>query len=383
VAEQIERLAQTYEIHLYSERVEGVCLDEVTWHRVKIPFGPHLFRYVWWFAANHVCRWWDRYIHGLLPEVVYSPGVNCLDADLISVHVLFAKLRRELRDELRLFRNPFRTWPVVLHRRLYYWLIERLEYFLYGRKSTVLAPVSALLAHDIHDFNGRKDGITVVHHGIDAQKFSVCLRQKLRSSARAALEIRDKKFVVLLIGNDWKTKGLPCLLRAVSQLPDHGLHVLVVGNDLQTPYRTMIKRLSLENNVSFHPLRSDVEFYYAAADAYVGPSLEDAFCLPPAEAMACGLPVITTRMAGVSEIIHHGVDGLILDDPTDAESLSGWLHRLATDPCWCSQMGAAAAETATMYTCDQNAQQMAQLIEQVRKRRTDDRSRSSSAPFRN
>ena len=49
-----------------------------------------------------------------------------------------------------------------------------------------------------------------------------------------------------------------------------------------------------------------------AADAYVGPSLEDAFALPPAEAMACGLPVIVSNQAGACEIITDGVDGIVL-----------------------------------------------------------------------
>lgn len=368
MAEQVERLSATYEIHLYSERVEGVNLREITWHRVQVPPGPHLLRYIWWFAANHACRWWDSHVRGLVPDVVYSPGVNCLDADLIGVHILFAKLRRELRNELRLVRNPVRTWPVILHRRLYYWLIERLEGLLYARNDVALAPVSRLVAEDISQFHGRQDRVSVVYHGIDASKFSVCRRQELRPLARAALGLRDSTFLILLIGNDWKKKGLPCLLEAVSRLREHRLHVLVVGSDLQTPYDAMVSHLGLCDQVSFLPLRSDVEFYYSAADAYVGPSLEDAFSLPPAEAMACGLPVITTRMAGVSEIIHHGVNGLILEDPADAETLSGWIKRFSTDPAWCRQLGDAAAQTASQYTWERNAEQMRELFEQVRRR---------------
>ena len=67
--------------------------------------------------------------------------------------------------------------------------------------------------------------------------------------------------------------------------------------------------------VHFLPPRQDVEFYYAAADAYVGPSLEDTFALPPQEAMACGMPVIVSAENGTSEIITDGKDGLILGIP--------------------------------------------------------------------
>ena len=75
----------------------------------------------------------------------------------------------------------------------------------------------------------------------------------------------------------------------------------------------------------------DVEFYYAAADAYVGPSLEDTFALPAAEAMACGLPVIISARAGASDIVHDGVDALVLNDPKDAAALATMIRRLYAD----------------------------------------------------
>jgi UDP-glucose:(heptosyl)LPS alpha-1,3-glucosyltransferase len=328
-----------------------------------------LLRYLWWFVANQVCRWRDRHFRGLVPELVYSPGVNCLDADLVGVHISFAKLRRELRNELRLMRNPIRSWPVILHRRIYYSLIERLEGLLYSRKDVALTSVSQLVAQDIRRFHARPNGVSVVYHGLDASRFSAKRRQEVRLAARLALGISDNSFAVLLVGNDWKKKGLSCLLEACSRLQDPRLQVLVVGNDLRASYGAIIRRLGLSDQVTFLPLRPDVEFYYAAADLYAGPSLEDAFALPPAEAMACGLPVITTRMAGVSEIIHHGVDGIVLEDPTDAEALSGWINRLLTEPALRKRLGDAAAQTASQYTWERNAEQMRELFEQVRRNR--------------
>jgi glycosyltransferase involved in cell wall biosynthesis len=366
VAEQIERLSAGYDIHLYSENVQGVNLTGITWHRVWVPPGPHLLRFGWWFAANQICRWWDRKVRRLIPELVYSPGVNCLDADLIGVHILFAKMRRELAEELRLMHNSVRAWPVLIHRKSYYLLIEWLENLVYRQNNVALAAVSRLVAQDIDRFHGRQDNVSVVYHGIDTGKFSSCRRRDLRPAARADLGLPETAFAVLLIGNDWKKKGLSCLLEAAGRLRNQQLHIFVAGTDSQTPYQSMIRRLDLSDHVHFLPPRSDVEFYYAAADAYVGPSLEDAFSLPPAEAMACGLPVITTRLAGVSEIIHHSVDGLILENPTDAELLSTWLGRLSTDREWCSNLGNAAAQTAKQYTWDRNAEQMRALFERVR-----------------
>ena len=111
------------------------------------------------------------------------------------------------------------------------------------------------------------------------------------------------------------------------------------------------------------------EFFYAAADAYVGPSLDDAFAQPPAEAMACGLPVITSRSNGGAEIIVHGENGFVLEDPTDSATLAGWLAQLLDDPGLCCRLGEAAAKTASALTWEQSARHMSELFERAARSR--------------
>jgi glycosyltransferase involved in cell wall biosynthesis len=106
----------------------------------------------------------------------------------------------------------------------------------------------------------------------------------------------------------------------------------------------------LEGKVRFMPSRPDVEWYYAAADVYVGPSLEDTFAQPPAEAMACGLPVITSATNGTAEIITDGVDGLIVQDPNDTEDLANKVRLLYENPDPCRSLGDNAVRTAQKYT---------------------------------
>jgi glycosyltransferase involved in cell wall biosynthesis len=367
VAEQLERLGDAYEIHLYSERVEGVDMSKIILHRVRIPPGPHLFRYVWWLLANHVCRWIDRHLRGLVPDVVYSPGVNCFDADVISVHVVFGRLRQQKREGLQLRRNPLKLWALVLHRRMYYWLCEFLEGYVYEDKRVTLVAVSKRTAQDLTLCSRRKENIEVVYYGIDSVRFNPRRRKEMRPSSRATLGIPDDVFAILLIGNDWKLKGLPCLLDAAVRLRNPRFRILVAGHDAVAPYHESIRHLGIARQVVFLPVRADVEFYYAAADVYAGPSIEDAFALPPAEAMGCGLPTITTRMAGVSEIITHGVNGLILEDPADSLTLSKWLEQLATDPDWRNRMGQEAILTVAQYTWERNASQMHQVIDHARR----------------
>ena len=365
IAECLSRLASEYEFHLYSSRVEDVEPGRIVWHRVPALPGPHLFGYLWWFAANHIQRWRDRRFRGLRPDLVYSPGINCLDADVISVHVIFARLRERLRGELDLAGNPMCAWPRIVHRRLYYRLIQAIEQRVYRRPRVSLAAVSHKVAYDLERYFGRAQGVTVIYNGIDLDQFSPQRRAALREASRAALGLATSDFALLLVGNDWKGKGLPCLLEAVRQADDPRLRVLVAGSDNPAAFAPAIAKAGLAARLRFLPIRPDVEVYYAAADAYVGPSLEDTFAMPVAESMACGLPVIASRGAGVAELITTGCDGLVLEDPGDSATLAGMIGQLVADPEFCLRLGEAAAQTARQCNWERNAQQMRELFERA------------------
>ena len=229
VAEFVSRLADEYEFHIYSNRVEDVDLARVVWHRIPALRGPHLLGYLWWLAANHICRWRDR-AKGIVPDVVYSPGINCLDADAISVHILFAGFYRSMEDQLRLSRNSPAAWPRIIHRRLYYALVAALESRIYNRPVR-LAAVSKKTAADLKRLYPRVADVGVIYNGLDLECFSPRRRASLRAESRRAFSIRDEEFVLLLIGNDWRNKGLACMLEAMAQVADPRLRALVVGND--------------------------------------------------------------------------------------------------------------------------------------------------------
>ncbi len=358
IAEWISRLPRDYEIHIYSQRVEDVDLARMTWHRIPAIPGPHIINFLWWFAANHLWRWWDARFHGLRYDLVYTAGTNCIDADLISVHIVFSEFFRQVAPELRLLGNPVRFWPRLLHRRLYYKLIILLERRLYPNPKTGIILIEKKTAADLKHFYGIDGNLPVVYIGLDQQVFNSELRLRNRAAMRAQLGLRDDQFALVLVGNDWKKKGIAALLEALATLKDLPLILVVAGKDDSTPYQARIKELGLEGRVTFQPSRADVQSYYAVADVYVGPSLEDTFAQPPAEAMACGLPVITTATNGTAEIMTDGVDGLIVQDPNDSADLAAKIRLLFEDPALRERMGRAASETAKNYTWDRNGEQM-------------------------
>jgi UDP-glucose:(heptosyl)LPS alpha-1,3-glucosyltransferase len=246
---------------------------------------------------------------------------------------------------------------------MYYRLVEFVEGCAYNGEKVALCAVSEKTAEAILKYCGCQKLIKVVYNGVDVMKFNPERRRGLRSYSRATLGIAETSFAVLLIGNDWKKKGLQYLIEAAGILRNPNVRILVAGRDTVEPYQESIERLGIAEQVLFLPVRPDVEFYYAAADAYAGPSLDDSFAIPPLEAMACGLPVITTRFNGGCAIMHHGVDGLILEDPADSLTLSAWLQRLSTDTEWRANMGAAAARTAAQYTWERNALEIRSILD--------------------
>ena len=381
VAECIQRLADEYEIHVYSNRVEDVDLNRIIWHRIPALPGPHLFAFLWWFSANHLWRWNDRWLRGLAPDVVYSPGINCLDADAITVHVLFARLLENVRGELRFSRHPASAWPRVIHRRIYYHLVQFLEGHVYSRPNQFLGAVSQKVARDLASDYGRTEKVRVVYTGLDLSWFNPVRRAALRLEARAELGLAEDNFELLLLGNGWKNKGLPSLLDAAGIVKDPRLVLLVAGEDDASPYQAVIRHHHLAGRVHFLPPRRDVEFYYAAADAYAGPSLEDSFGQPPAEALACGLPVIVSRNAGCAEIISHGVDGLVLEDPRDVQTLAAWVRRLMDDSEFRNNLATNAARAAQKLTWEANAAQMKALFEHARRTGGDQRVARSESSF--
>ena len=366
VVECMERLSSDYDIHVYSNRVEDIDLNTITWHLVPSLPGPHLIGYIWWFLANHCRRWWDRRFRGLIPDVVFSPGINCLDADAIHVHIVFAERREQMREQLRFRGNPWNTWHEILHRRIYYGLIVSLEKRIYPAPNVPLVVVSHKTVEDLSRYYSRTVNVQVAYHGLDLERFQPARMEALRVEARRTLALPPDHFVLLLIGNDWKCKGLSCVLDAVGHLGDPCLRVLVVGRDNPAPFQDAIHRHDLAGRVHFLPPRSDVEFYYAAADTYVSPSLEDSFGLPPAEAMACGLPVVTSRFAGVAEIVTSGEDGFVLDQPSDFLALADILRRLRIDPDYRRHIGRNAVHTAGKLTWENTAEHIRSAWEQAR-----------------
>jgi len=370
VVEWISQLSPKFEFHVYSQEVRDLDLSQVAWHRIPKMPGPHLLNFSWWFAANRLRRFWDRHMRGLRYDLVFSPGVNCLDADAVSIHIVFAELLRRVRPELKLRNSPARSWLLLIHRRLYYRLIVALERRVFTDPRIQLILTSPRTSSELARHYSRQAQFPLICAGVDHETFNPGRRAALRATARTFLNLDKSQFVLLMIGNDWRKKGLGTLLDSLATMPDLPVQLLVVTHESTEIKHEAFAYHSFDSRVRFLPPRHDVDVYYAAADVYTGPSLEDTFALPASEAMACGLPVIMSSRAGVSDFITNGTDGLVLDDPTDAASLASMIRTLYQDRDYCERLGAKATETASQFTWEQNGRELEAIFREVISRKS-------------
>jgi UDP-glucose:(heptosyl)LPS alpha-1,3-glucosyltransferase len=369
MVEWISHLPDMFDVHIYSQRVEDMDPAKFTWHRIpKLP-GPHLFNFLWWFVAVHLWVGWDQRFRGLQYDLLFSSGADWPGADVICVHIVFPEYVRQVLPKMSFLRNAPRNWPLLIHRKLYYAFVMWLERRAYTNPETTLVAHSRKSAQELARLYDRSDRIAVLHLGLDHSVFRVAGREALRAEARANLGIDDSEFAIVLVGNDWRNKGVPVLLEALEQLRQFPISLMLVSREDLTLCRKLVGEKGLEGRVRFLPPRKDIDFYYAAADMYAGPSLQDSYAMPPAEAMACGLPVIVSASAGVSEIVTDGVDGLILDDPQNAQTLAAMIRRLYEDKAFRTQLGDKAAETTLRYTWERNGRDLSTIFEEILRRK--------------
>jgi UDP-glucose:(heptosyl)LPS alpha-1,3-glucosyltransferase len=212
-----------------------------------------------------------------------------------------------------------------------------------------------MCARDFQEYHGvAPERIRLAYHGVDVDRFTPWQRELHRAPVRDRLGIGLEEMVVLFAGHDHRRKGLATAVRAVERLQSRGAPVrllIVGGRRCERRPRPWPRHLG-DAAIFVGPVDDPVP-YYAAADALVLPSFYDPFGLVVLEAAACGLPVVTSRATGASELLSEGRDGYVLDDPADVASWSDRLERLL-DPARRRAMGEAARRLALQYTLERN-----------------------------
>jgi UDP-glucose:(heptosyl)LPS alpha-1,3-glucosyltransferase len=171
--------------------------------------------------------------------------------------------------------------------------------------------------------------VRVIYNAVDTQAYHPSLRRHYHE-VRGQWRIPEDAVLFLFVGSGYERKGLPLLLQVVSELPRQA-YLLVVGKDSRrVDIVERAARLGLADRVRFAGAQANVQPFYGAADAFVLPTLYDPFPNTALEAMAAGLPVVTSRKSGAAEWVRDGVSGFVcdaLDRPALLDSMRRLLDR--------------------------------------------------------
>jgi UDP-glucose:(heptosyl)LPS alpha-1,3-glucosyltransferase len=196
---------------------------------------------------------------------------------------------------------------------------------------------SRMVRDDIATRFGTPDEkLHVIYNGVDLEHFHPRLRAEHRAATRAALGIDDATPVILFVGSGFERKGLPALLPALARMKRGDAVLLVVGRDRkERDMQALVVRLGIAGRVRFLGPQKDVRPFYGAADCFALPTLYDPMPNAALEALACGLPVVTSTDCGAAELIRPGTNGAVvasLDVAALARALDGTLDsRLDTE----------------------------------------------------
>jgi UDP-glucose:(heptosyl)LPS alpha-1,3-glucosyltransferase len=248
----------------------------------------------------------------------------------------------------------------------YHWLILGLERSIFKkRRYRKIIAISELVKRNIIDnYHVPEDHIAVIYNGVDLDRFHPAHRERFRSEIRREHEIPDGAFVLLFVGSGFERKGVRYLIEAAEML-DVPVTLLIVGRGSGEKYQHMIKK----QRVIFCGPRKEIERYYAAADVFVFPTVYEPFGNVHLEALASGLPVITSGQSGAADIIRDGKNGFVVQEPEDTGAIADRIGKMM-DADRLSAMGSEARKLAEQFTFARHMREILQLYSDIMKEKS-------------
>ncbi|OTA19198.1 WabG [Xenorhabdus beddingii] len=212
----------------------------------------------------------------------------------------------------------------------------------------------------IEEFGLDEDKIVVIYNSIDNTKFFPADEQS-RLQFRQQYQIPPTAKCLIYVGSGFERKGLSAAIKAVANTDSY---LLVIGKDKeQKKYQELANTLGCTHRIRFMGLQKETLPFYQLSDALLLPTLYDPFPNVVLEAMACGLPVITSTTCGGAEFITEGKNGFICD-ALDIEKLRNSIYAIP-DNIVGTDMSIAARNQIISATPEHLSKQLIDLYQRV------------------
>ncbi|HXE52876.1 MAG TPA: glycosyltransferase family 4 protein [Tepidisphaeraceae bacterium] len=260
-------------------------------------------------------------VHAMLPVRrcdVYHPHAGIAQEAVATGHLKHDAAPARLLSKVAIRLNARRQRFAAVER-------ERLE--------SARPPVVLCLSEYVKQFVRKhytlpESKLRTLFNAVNLQRFDPTIRPEAGAQVRGQFSIGPDKVVALMIAQDFARKGLRQSIEALAQVDDPRLVLLVFGKQDPSPYADLARRLGVKDRVIFGGTTSDPQAAYQSADFFVLPTRHDPCSLVVLEALAMGLPVISTRFNGACEIMTDGTHGFVLPNPSDVDALAGAMRQM-------------------------------------------------------
>lgn len=365
-------LAEGHQVHLYACRWDAKALPPgMHYHRVQVWNGIRFLR-PWFFAAqcaralrqaNHDVsigfdKTWGQ-------DILYPQG---------GLHLASSD------HNLKKLGSPWQRGLAWLLKQVdpSYWSFALLERQQYCRQPLPTIVVNSFMVrrHFQQYYGIPADQLHVVRSAIDPGRFREQDRPRRRREWREKWDLATGDVVGLFAAMNYRLKGLDPLLLAVRKLvttpayqpASQQFRLLVAGNPAYQRHERLAQQLGIHKHVRFIGHCPEMRNAYFAADFLIHPTFYDPCSLVVLEALACSLPVITTRVNGASELLHPLQEGYVIDDPHDHAHLA-WCISQLLDPGRRQSCALAARKAAARWTFDDHYRALLKVMQQAAARK--------------
>ncbi|MDR3632615.1 MAG: glycosyltransferase family 4 protein [Isosphaeraceae bacterium] len=270
-----------------------------------------------------------------------------------------------------------KRFPLAWQRGLYrfakqanpkFWAYQAIERKQYDpeRGARVVAVGRMVQDHLIEYHNVARSRIHTIPNAIDPDRLLVPQPGATRCAFRNRMGLAPSDLVGLFVGHNFWLKGLKPLLKALHARKEHGrpVHLLVCGGGKLRPFRRLVNRLGLGDTVHLVGFLPEIRDAFWASDFFVLPTYYDPCSLVVFEALACGLPVITTSCNGAGDLITDGREGYVITAPDAIGELSAAIDHI-TDDNVRAAMSAHAARLGREQSFERHVARLIRVFEEA------------------
>lgn len=256
--------------------------------------------------------------------------------------------------------TPWQRFTTRMNPHHRYLLRAEREMFTSPKLRAVICNSNMVRQEILRHFQLDESKLVVIHNGVNVERFSLAQRDQNRWDIRRHLKIPVDVPVAIFVGSGFERKGLYWFLKALAAQKEK-MFSIVVGRDKHLPrYAHTAAMLGIDKQVHFVGAVTDPRPYYHAADVFCLPTLYEPFSNVVLEAMASGLPVVTSTHNGASEVITPSINGYIVE-PMDFEAIARHLNDCAAR----KDMSGAARATALACTTQSMAKEYIALYKRL------------------